>query len=172
MSLLAPALTVVGFDDSGVSVPPGTPSPLLLHVDGQYVWSFDVARDGHLTPSGRLVPWPLVLRPYLTGSAALRLETAAGDVVTDQEVTLGDGTGRISIRDRNGNPLAVDKVGHLGRVQRAARERGQQQHGREGRRQAGGAEPGALGHGRPREWMTAEDGRAPEERCRPGSWRA
>jgi SAM-dependent methyltransferase len=116
MSLLAPALTSVGFDDRGVTVPGGTPSPLLLHVDGQYVWSFDAARDGHLTPRGRLVPWPEVLRPYLAGTATLRLESADGDVVTDQEVTLGDAPGRISVTDRKGHPLAVDKVGHLGRV--------------------------------------------------------
>ncbi len=118
MTTLAPPLGRVGFvfDDRGVTVPAGTASPLLLHVDGQYVWSFDAARDGHLTLHGRLVPWPAALLPHLHGTATLRLDSPDGDVVAEQEVTLGRAGGRISVTDRQGRPLAVDKVGHLGRV--------------------------------------------------------
>ena len=113
------ALTAT-FDDHGVTLVGPAVQPLLLHVEGQYVWSFDPRRDGTIVRSGlgtgRLVPWPRVLLPYLDGTALLQLMTVDREVVAEHDVRLGSGEGRISVTDQQGRPLAVDKVGHLGRV--------------------------------------------------------
>ena len=108
-------MTVVVGDD-GVLVRTSGTGPLLLHLDGRYVWSFTPERDGLPALGGVLVPWPGVLRPYLDGSARVVVTDVSGDrAYVDEDVVLGSGEGRIAVVDQHGHPLSVDKVGHLTR---------------------------------------------------------
>ncbi|MEP9381759.1 class I SAM-dependent methyltransferase [Nocardioides sp. KR10-350] len=113
MTLLSNAVAEV--TDDGVLVR-GVDVPLVLSVDGHYVWSLTPARDGRPARGGLLVPWPAVLRPFLEGRARVRIADVRGEVVLhDADVVLGSGRGRIEIVDRSGHPLCIDKVGHLTR---------------------------------------------------------
>ncbi len=101
--------------DDGLLLPPGT-RPLVVEIDGHYVWSLTPLRDGRTASGGVHVPWPGVLRPYLSGRGRVRVTDVSGaDVLYDDEVGLGDGDGPLAVVDRAGNRLSVDKVGHLTR---------------------------------------------------------
>ena len=104
---------VVGHD--GVLVRTAGTGPLLLHLDGRYVWSFTPERDGRPALGGVLVAWPGVLRPFLDGVGRVLVTNGAGEPVFDDDVALGSGAGRIAVVDQHGHPLSVDKVGHLTR---------------------------------------------------------
>ncbi|WP_134741363.1 class I SAM-dependent methyltransferase [Nocardioides sp. 503] len=115
----APARVATGarVDDAGVLVRTPVEGPLVVSLDGRYVWAFTAARDGRAHRGGVLVPWPEVLRPFLSGWSRVRVAGADGrQVLLDEEVRLGDGDGRVAVVDAQGLPLAVDKVGHLGRA--------------------------------------------------------
>lgn len=108
------AVGVVVSDD-GLLVPPGE-APLVVEIDGHYVWSLTPLRDGRPAAGGVLVPWPGVLRPHLSGRGRVRVTDAAGDdVLYDDEVGLGAGEGTLAVVDAAGHRLSVDKVGHLAR---------------------------------------------------------
>lgn len=101
--------------DDGLLLPSGS-DPLLVEIDGHYVWSLTPTRDGLPRGSGVLVPWPGVLRPHLSGRGRVRVtDTTGSAVLYDDEVALGDGEGTLAIVDRSGHRLSVDKVGHLAR---------------------------------------------------------
>lgn len=107
--------TGVRVDDVGVLVP-GAPGPLVLRVDGSYVWSFTPVRDGRPERDGLLVAWPGVLRPYLRGRARITVSDVSGETVLhDADVVLGGSDRPVAIVDGQGHPLCVDKVGHLTR---------------------------------------------------------
>ncbi|HWI42972.1 MAG TPA: class I SAM-dependent methyltransferase [Nocardioides sp.] len=107
-------MTAVVSDD-GLLVPAGS-RPLLVEIDGHYAWSLTPLRDGRPAAGGVLVPWPDVLRPYLTGRGRVRVIDASGaEVVYDDEVGLGGGSGPLAVVDKAGHRLCVDKVGHLAR---------------------------------------------------------
>ena len=115
MSVAAPAAAQV--DDAGIHVRTAGEVPLVLRIDGRYVWAFTPARDGRAHRGGILVEWPRVLRPFLDGRAQMTVEDAAGErVLLDAQVRLGSGEGAIEVVDRQGRPVAVDKVGHLCRA--------------------------------------------------------
>ena len=101
--------------EAGLLLPAHT-RPLLVEIEGHYVWSVNPLRDGRPRRGGVLVPWPDVLRPYLSGRGRVRVVEASGpEVVYDDEVQLGAGAGRLAVVDRAGHRLSVDKVGHLAR---------------------------------------------------------
>ena len=52
--------------------------PLVLNVDGRYIWAFTPARDGHAHRGGVLVEWPPALRPFLDGRARVRVADPSG----------------------------------------------------------------------------------------------
>ncbi|GEB15691.1 methyltransferase domain-containing protein [Pimelobacter simplex] len=105
----------VAVSDDGLLVPPGE-SPLVVEIDGHYVWSLTPVRDGAPAAGGVLVPWPGVLRPYLSGRGRVRVTDPTGSAVLyDDEVGLGAGSGELAVVDRAGHRLSVDKVGHLAR---------------------------------------------------------
>ncbi|AIY18119.2 coagulation factor 5/8 type-like [Pimelobacter simplex] len=88
----------------------------MVEIDGHYVWSLTPVRDGAPAAGGVLVPWPGVLRPYLSGRGRVRVTDPTGSAVLyDDEVGLGAGSGELAVVDRAGHRLSVDKVGHLAR---------------------------------------------------------
>jgi len=104
-------------DDAGVLVRAAADQPLVLSLDGRYIWAFTPARDGRVHRGGVLVEWPQTLRPFLDGHARIRVAEASTDrVLVDEDVRLGTAPGRIAVVDSQGLPLAIDKVGHLCRA--------------------------------------------------------
>lgn len=118
--------------DAGVWLPRALPRPVVVLVDGRYVWSCSPVRDGRADRGGVLVPWPGVLRPHLHGRARIVVQDAVAAhpgeeaaVHVDAEVVLGGAEHadrRLEIVDAQGLPLAVDKVGHLCRAFSATAE--------------------------------------------------
>ena len=85
-----------------------------VSIDGRLLWSLRFLRDSEPVDGGRLAPWPEDLPPYLHGSARFRVqEHETGVVLYDEEVRLGQGTGRITVMDAAGRPLSVMAKGHL-----------------------------------------------------------
>ncbi|KRC57702.1 MULTISPECIES: class I SAM-dependent methyltransferase [unclassified Nocardioides] len=108
--------------DDGILLPAAS-RPFLVEIDGHYVWSLTPERDGVRQLGGVLVPWPGVLRPYLSGRGRVRVtDTTGAEVLYDAEVGLGAGDGPLAVVDRAGNRLCVDKVGHLTRSFEATAE--------------------------------------------------
>ncbi|MEV5003679.1 class I SAM-dependent methyltransferase [Nocardioides sp. LML1-1-1.1] len=113
-------MTIVS--DEGLLLPLTT-RPFLVEIDGHYVWSLTPERDGVRQGAEVLVPWPGVLRPYLSGRGRVRVaDTTGAQVLYDDEAVLGDGEGNLAVVDRAGNRLCVDKVGHLTRSFEATAE--------------------------------------------------
>lgn len=104
-------------DATGVDVDAGVTGPVIVELDGQYVWSFVPARDGVRRANRLHTPWPPVLRPHLKGSSLVTVRGAADGTTHDEvEVRFDDSPGRVSVTDQKGHPVAVDKVGHLQRI--------------------------------------------------------
>ena len=115
----APALARV--DDDGLVLREAGAQPLVLSLDGRYIWAFSPVRDGVARGSGVLVEWPAVLRRFLIGPARVAVTSVGGDrVLVDEEVVFGgaegEGRPRVAVVDPQGLPLAIDKVGHLCRA--------------------------------------------------------
>ena len=106
----------VSVDDRGVLVAVQGTGPLVLSVEGRYVWSLTPERDGTAQGDGWLVAWPHVLGRFLHGTGRVTVADVTGETLYfDDKVTLGSGEGALQILDAEGNPLSVDKVGHLTR---------------------------------------------------------
>lgn len=106
----------VSVDGRGVHVTAQGTGPLVLSVEGRYVWSLTPERDGTSVDGGWLVPWPQVLHRYLDGVGRIGVTDVTGETAyVDADVAFGSGEGRLAIVDGDGNPLSVDKVGHLTR---------------------------------------------------------
>lgn len=105
-------------DDEGLHLPADLRADLALEIAGRRVWVVVPDHDGRRVAGGiRLVPWPLLLTPYLDGVGRFRLvEVATGDVLYDSEVRLGSGEGVVDLRDEHGRALSVDKSQQLGRM--------------------------------------------------------
>ncbi|MFC4783473.1 class I SAM-dependent methyltransferase [Nocardioides sp. MAHUQ-72] len=106
--------------DAGIHLTVAGTEPLLLMLDGRYVWSFSPARDGVPVRGGTFVAWPDVLRRFLHGTTVVRVSDVRGSrVLLEDEVVLGaprEPGARIAVVDPQGLPLAIDKVGHLTRA--------------------------------------------------------
>ncbi len=102
-------------DDQGVWLSSALPDRLSVEINGRRVWSVDAARPSRGGHDGEyLLPWPEVLVPYLNGRADLLVRSLdSGDVLFKQQLTLGDGTGRVDLVDERGRPLAVTKTQKL-----------------------------------------------------------
>lgn len=107
----------MGVDAAGVVVGAAVTGPVVVELDGQYVWSFVPARDGSRRGAEVHTPWPPALRALLTGSARVTVRPSDGGATYDDvEIAFDDSPGRVSVTDQHGHPVAVDKVGHLQRV--------------------------------------------------------
>ena len=104
----------VTVDADGVTARAPRETVMDMLVDGRRVYSFWLHRDGSRA-GGRIgsrwrVPWPRTLQEFLDGTARFTVVVhETGEQVFDEEVTLGSGSGRIEILNRNGQPLSLDK---------------------------------------------------------------
>jgi hypothetical protein len=111
-----PSTTVSGVrvDDEGVRAVSDVEVVLDVLFDGRRIWSFWLHRDGTPRGAGYVVGWPSALRRYLNGSTQLQVvEHVTGTVVHDEEVHLGEGSGRIAVVNERGLPLGIDKSQRL-----------------------------------------------------------
>lgn len=109
--------TALPVDRTGVLVRERTDRALVVSFDGRYVFATTPARDGRPRGGGVEVPWPEVLVPYLRGATRVTVaDPVDGHVLVDAEVRFDDRDHRVDVVDGRGNPLAVDKVGHLTRA--------------------------------------------------------
>src|ERR1044072_7504820 len=69
-------------DDRGIHGRTAGGEPLVLTVDGRYIWAFTPARDGHAHRGGVLVEWPPALRQFLAGEARVPAADPARDAST------------------------------------------------------------------------------------------
>ncbi|GAB2444597.1 hypothetical protein GCM10027062_25720 [Nocardioides hungaricus] len=115
-------LRVRGVDDAGVSVVSADDRPVDVLVDGRRVWTFWTRRDTEPAvlpvPRGpwplRRAPWPTSLQRHLNGRATIAVrDSASGRTFFEREVALGDGDGRIRVRNRDGVDVGIDKSGRL-----------------------------------------------------------
>lgn len=104
------SVTCLGVDDNGILAAARGEVILDVFFDGRRIWSFWLHRDGEPEDSGHRVAWPRTLHTFLNGTARIKVAVHdSEDVVFDEEVVLGDGSGRISIASEDGRPLALDK---------------------------------------------------------------
>lgn len=103
-------------DDAGVTLSAGQGEVFELLFDDRRTWGFTPDATHRVGRKWR-VPWPDQLRPHLHGTARVTVRRHHdGLVVHDQEVTLGQGGGRLVVADPEGRPLAVTKYGRLNRA--------------------------------------------------------
>ncbi|QBR91948.1 class I SAM-dependent methyltransferase [Nocardioides euryhalodurans] len=109
------SLRVRRVDERGVAVSRAEDRPVDVLFDGQRVWSFRVVRDTRNHGlRGRLAPWPRPLVRYLDGRARVVVRDASsGEVHFDDEVRFGSSEERVSVINREGIALGVDKSGRL-----------------------------------------------------------
>lgn len=96
--------------DAGIAARSRAEVILDVAFDGRRIFSFWLHRDGTPVAGGHLMPWPQGIRQFLNGNTRLTLTVpSTGQVVYDEEVTLGTGTDRIAVAGKDGRPLALDK---------------------------------------------------------------
>lgn len=103
--------------DDGLWLPDSLEATVDVLLGDQRLWSLDPVRDGGVVDDGlRLVAWPEALRPYLDGKADVRVrEHLGGRVLFDRTVGFGSGEGVVRVVNPQGEPMAVNKWGKLGR---------------------------------------------------------
>jgi SAM-dependent methyltransferase len=110
------AVSRVQVDNDGIFAASRNEIVLDVLFDGRRIWSFWLHRDGQRRDGAMFVSWPGALRRFLNGATTLSLvEHVTGDVLFEQEVTLGDaapGT-RIAVVTAEGQPLGLDKSNRL-----------------------------------------------------------
>ncbi|MBS44800.1 MAG: hypothetical protein CMH83_16870 [Nocardioides sp.] len=114
-----PDVPALLLDDRGLVLPadldPSETYDVLLN--GHHVWSFDSERDTKQTDAGRRAAWPKALRRYLDGRAVVEVRTHGDDVVVarGQHAFAGNTDDEVSVTDRTGATLVLDKYGRLTR---------------------------------------------------------
>ncbi len=109
----------VRVDDTGIFAVGDDEVVLDVLFDERRVWSFWLKRDGVPADGGWFVAWPGPLTRFLVGTTKLAVvEHVSGNVVFDEEVTLGDAPegSRIAVEDDEGRPLGLDKSNRLART--------------------------------------------------------
>jgi len=103
-------------DDSGFTLPSHPDQVLDVYFGENRV--FSVAPDKFQMRNGREhLAWPPALHPYLKGRSHLVVrEHLSGRILLDEPIQFGGSTNTISVTDRQGRPLAVDKFGGMVRM--------------------------------------------------------
>lgn len=103
-------------DAHGLSLLVGPESVVDVYFGEQRMFSAGPTKFS--TKGGRAhLAWPKVLQQHLSGRTRLVVkEHLSGAVLLDEPVQFGDCTETISVTDRQGKPLAVDKFGALVRM--------------------------------------------------------
>jgi SAM-dependent methyltransferase len=106
---------VLAVDAAGILLTGGGDLPLDVAFDGRRVWSFWSVRDTEPAGRGRRrAGWPTALRGHLDGHARLTVTAHGGaEPLYDHEVAFGDSTRRVTVVNRQGQPLGIDKSGKL-----------------------------------------------------------
>ncbi|HEX3900201.1 MAG TPA: class I SAM-dependent methyltransferase [Mycobacteriales bacterium] len=107
---------VAAVNNRGVVLKSAGSDPLVVDLNGRFAWSFTPSRDRLPRTDRVVVPWPVMMKPYLNGVAQVRIRDVEGLVHYDGEFTFGDGVGRIALVDEDGLALSIDKAGHLVRA--------------------------------------------------------
>lgn len=83
-------------------------------VNGLHVWSLQPSRDLRRRQGSYVAAWPKALRSYLDGTADIELrDHVTEDVLGSTSVRLGDSDQPISVRNKDGRPLILDKWGRM-----------------------------------------------------------
>jgi SAM-dependent methyltransferase len=102
--------------DDGFRIPAGFEAGLDVYFDDARAWSVSPSPYRARADGYRVIPWPQLLRRFLNGRSRVRIqEHDDGVVLFDAEQDFGTATGRISIVDADGRPLAIDKWGFINR---------------------------------------------------------
>ena len=112
---MAPYTRVRRVDDRGVLLHSLGDRPVDVCLDGRRVWTFWTRRDTERVAGPiRLAPWPRPLRRHLRGRTRLAVrDSGSGEVFFDRELSLGEGDGRVEVRNQQGVELGMDKSGKL-----------------------------------------------------------
>jgi hypothetical protein len=85
-----------------------------VRFDDRRIWSFWTLRDTEPREQHVLATWPPQLSKYLDGTTRLSVvEHVSGRRLFDEEVSLGEGDGRIAVVDAQGRELGIDKSNRL-----------------------------------------------------------
>ncbi|WP_051399544.1 class I SAM-dependent methyltransferase [Haloechinothrix halophila] len=105
-------------DDDALRLPSDWDAVVDVCIGGQWVWSISPpSRRAAAQGTSRRIPWPHALRPYLDGKAQVTIrEHISKRVLADQDHWFGTGDGEVRIVDAAGQPLSLDKNGHLQRA--------------------------------------------------------
>ena len=104
----------VRVDADGITARSARELVLDVLFDGRRIWSLWLHRDGEARGQETVVAWPRGLRRFLDGHTQVSVVVhSTGEVLYDRAHTFGTSTERISVVDREGNPLATDKTGKL-----------------------------------------------------------
>jgi SAM-dependent methyltransferase len=83
-------------------------------INGLHVWSLQPERDMRRRQGSFVCAWPKALRSYLHGAADIELrDHVTREVVGSTSARLGDGDELISVRNKDGRPLILDKWGRM-----------------------------------------------------------
>lgn len=106
-------------DDEGMTVPASLDQSATYDVllNEQHVWSLLPTRDVHAEHGEPVARWPEALLPHLRGRAEVTVrEHLSGEVLSATRHTFGgDASREVSVVDRGGRPLIIDKWGRLTR---------------------------------------------------------
>jgi hypothetical protein len=105
-------------DDGGLVLLAVDDRPVDVCLDGRRVWTFWTLRDtdrvGPVPGPLRRIGWPRPLARHLHGRTRLTLrDPGSSTVFLDRELSLGEGEGRIEVRNPQGVELGIDKSGKL-----------------------------------------------------------
>ena len=83
-------------------------------INGLHVWSLQPERDMRRRQGSFVCAWPKALRSHLDGAADIELrDHVTQEVVGSTSARLGDRDDLISVRNKDGRPLVLDKWGRM-----------------------------------------------------------
>ena len=104
-------------DGKGIRLSHPYDGPLDVLIAGHRVWSFSTSRDAVRAGGGLFVAWPRPLAARLEGQAEVALVPHnGGDALFRGSIRFGRSTAPLKLVDDLGNPLSLDKGGHLQRT--------------------------------------------------------